>query len=152
MENPFSGLTYTKKERKTIPAGVYQAELTQIKKYTYTDKKDNEQKTKILFIFKVPTTDSDLTTGYFPSLKNNSKFYGWVNMLTSGTIPESGWASYEALWKHLSAVVNTTFTLQVTVNGEYNNILAAMPAVLPKAPVQKAAPDMPVSEEDDIPF
>lgn len=155
MENPFKGLVNKKmKERKLLPAGKYDAELTNIRRVNVKDKVTGEEKPKVVFTFTIPQHDTEVAQFLYPSLKNSAHMYKFVTMLSGGTIPAAAWESFDALWDQLKILIGCTYDLMLVVNGQYNNIAAVIPHSLPSSkPVATAAGGAePLFEDDQIPF
>jgi len=153
MENPFEGLTYKKREKKLLPPGKYEAELTNIRRVNVKDKKTGEEKPKIVFSFSIPKHDTEVAQFVYPSLKPGARMHQFVTMISGGTIPAADWDSFETLWPHVRLLVGCSYDLMLVVNGEWNNITAAIPHQLPSPTKPVAAGGAePLFTDDEIPF
>lgn len=153
MDNPFSGITRTKRERKTIPASIYPGTLVQVKPIEVTDKKTNEKVTKIIFTFSIPSQDAEVSQFFRPSLNDNSHIIKFLKATCGDALTPDIQSSSEKLWILVQSLVGKDYNLVVTLTNGFNNVQTAMP-VVPPTPLQTQAPseDVTFAFSDDIPF
>lgn len=153
MDNPFNGVSRSRKERKTIDAGIYQGTLTEVKTVQVTDKKTQEKKTKILFVYYVPTEDAELSAFFNPSLADTSWICKFLKASCGDSFTPEIQGSPEKMWAFVQSLVGRDWNLVVTLTNGYNNVQSAL-AIKKKAP----APTQPSEDvtfafaDDNIPF
>lgn len=156
MQNPFEGLVSKKmREKKLLPAGKYHAEFSNIRRVNVKDKQTGEEKPKIVFSFTIPQQDTEVAQFVYPSLKPGARMHQFVTMISGGTIPAEAWDSFDTLWPHIKALLGCSYDLMLVVNGQWNNITAAIPHQLPSpGSVQSQAigASEPLFTDDEIPF
>ncbi len=154
MDNPFNGVSRSRKERKVIDAGIYQGTLAEVKTVQVTDKKTQEKKTKILFVYQVPAEEAELTAFFNPSLADTSWIVKFLKASCGSSFTPEIQGSADKMWSFVQGLVGKDWTLVVTESNGYNNVQSALPVKEKKAPAPLPQPteDVPFSFDDNIPF
>lgn len=154
MDNPFNGVSRSRKERKVIDAGIYHGVLTDVKTVQVTDKKTQEKKTKILFVYGIPSEETELTAFFNPSLADTSWIVKFLKASCGSSFTPEIQGSSEKMWAFVRGLVGKEWNLVVTQANGYNNVQSAVPMKEKKAPT----PPPPTEDvtftfaDDQIPF
>ena len=142
--NPFNNVTYTKKERVVVPAGVYSALLKSVTPKQVLDKTTGEKVWKLIFEFGIPDVNAEISEWFKISQHEKSNLVKMVK--TMGGLTEDIRADKDAMWGLIKSKVGNFFTIMVTEDNGWNHVTAATPQksvkVTPKA----------IEVDDDIPF
>ena len=153
MDNPFNGVSRSRKERKVIDAGIYHGILTDVKTVQVTDKKTQEKKTKLLFVYAVPSEDAELTAFFNPSLADTSWIVKFLKASCGSSFTPEIQGSSEKMWAFIRGLVGKEWNLVVTQSNGYNNVQSAVPFKSSKAPAPaQPTEDVTFAFQDDIPF
>ncbi|MEY4700292.1 MAG: hypothetical protein RL326_479 [Pseudomonadota bacterium] len=154
MDNPFNGVSRSRKERKLIDAGIYHAVLSDVKTVQVTDKKTQEKKTKILFVYAIPGEETELTAFFNPSLADTSWIVKYLKASCGNSFTPEIQGSSDKMWAFIRGLVGKEWNLVVTQSNGYNNVQSAVPVKEKKAPAPVGpAQDVTFSFADDqIPF
>jgi len=152
MDNPFSGVTRTRSERKTIPAGIYGGTLREVKPIQVTDKKTQEKVTKIIFSFYIATHDAEVSQFFRPSLSDNSHIVKFLKAVCGDALTPEIQGSSEKLWILVQSLVGKDYNLVITLTNGFNNVQTALPLAPQSPPLQPPTEDVSFTFSDDIPF
>ena len=145
-KNPFSR---SRKERKLIDAGIYQAKLVVVKTVEVADKKNpGEKVTKIIFTFGIPDNGAEVTQFFTPSLADASHIVRFLKTACGSAFTPAIQADPEAMWKFVNGLVGSDFTIVVTESNGWNNVQSAMAAK--KKTEAKSDSPFPVASSEEL--
>jgi len=148
MENPFSGMTRSRKEKRLIEAGIYQGSLVEVKSVQVTDKTTQEKKTKIVFAFAVPQEDTEISAWFNPSLNDKAQIVKFLKAACGSSFTADIQNNPQKMWEFVQSLVNRQFSLVVSLNDNYNNITSAL--IIKEKP--QAELETFTFSDDNIPF
>jgi hypothetical protein len=148
--NPFSGaLNRTRRERKVVPAGIYQGVLIDVKTVQVKDKENPEaKKTKLLFAFHIDSHDVEVAQLFNISMADTSMLVKFLKSTFGDAFTPDIQASEERMWKFVQGLKGTDYNLVITFANGWNNIQTALP--ITKQVTKDEEP--PAFPDDQIPF
>lgn len=150
MENPFSGVSRHRKERKVIDPGIYVGTLLDVKSVQVTDKKTQEKKTKVILSYYIPSEDAEIPAFFNPSINEASFIVKFLKASMGSAFTAEAQSSGDAIWAFIQSLVGKDYHLVVTQSDGWNNVQSAIPikGKLPPAP----APAPALAPQEDLTF
>ena len=157
MENPFSGVNRSRKERKLIDAGIYVGALLEAKSVQVTDKKTQEKKTKVILSYYIPDEDAEIAAFFNPSINEASFIVKFLKAGMGSAFTAEAQSSGDAIWAFIQSLVGKDYNLVVTQTNGWNNVQSAIPLkgkkAVAQAPLLAPVEDVTFSFNDEsIPF
>ena len=150
QKNPFSR---SRRERKVIDAGIYEATLVQVKVVQVTDKKTQEKRDKILFSFYVPEKDAEIAAFFTPSCADTAHIVKFLRTACGDAFTSAIQSDPDKMWEFVNSLQDRDFQIVVTLSNGWNNVQSAMAAKKkPSLAKPTALTEDDLFADDQIPF